>query len=361
MTGTTLQVARDDIRATCIITVDDVALTPGQVRVSIDRFALTANNVTYAVAGDTIGYWNFYPGDGRWGQVPCWGLGNIVESAHPDLPVGERLYGFFPMASDVVLTLDRVRPDQATETSSHRRDLPATYNHYSRTASEPPELSEIDNERCIFFPLFATSYLLYDFLVDNNAFGATTVVVGSASSKTAFGMAKLLKDDPALTVRMVGITSPGNAAFTESLDAYDDVITYGKEAELNAAESVAYVDMSGDARLTSALHHHYGDSLRLSLAVGATHWEAFGTNPQDLPGPAPEFFFAPAQIQKRDAEWGRGEVMRRATDAMLSLVAGVAGGVRIRHVSDTAILQDTWSALVDNKLSASEAIIASIG
>ena len=36
----------------------------GQVLLRIDRFALTANNVTYGVAGDQIGYWQFFPPSG---------------------------------------------------------------------------------------------------------------------------------------------------------------------------------------------------------------------------------------------------------------------------------------------------------
>ncbi|MEM0953207.1 MAG: DUF2855 family protein [Pseudomonadota bacterium] len=355
-----LQVARDNIRSSRLITLDSLDLHAGQVRVAIDRFALTANNVTYAVAGDTIGYWHFYPGDERWGHVPCWGLGNVVESSHPDLVVGERLYGFFPMASETVLTLDRVKPGQATEVSPHRCDLPATYNHYSRTAVEPATLQAMENERCIFFPLFATSYLLYDFLLDNAMFGAEAVLVGSASSKTAFGMAKLLQDSSEVSARIVGITSSGNASFTQSLGAYDQVVTYGNEDVLDAAESVAYVDMSGDARLTSALHQHFGESLRLSLAVGATHWESFGAATESLPGPKPEFFFAPAQIQKRDTEWGKGEVMRRATEAMMSLVDGVARGISIQRIDDAERVRLVWSALVENRQPASEAVIASL-
>ena len=34
-------------------------LAEGQVLFRVDRFALTANNISYALAGDSLGYWRF--------------------------------------------------------------------------------------------------------------------------------------------------------------------------------------------------------------------------------------------------------------------------------------------------------------
>ena len=33
----------------------------GEVLLQVEKFSFTANNVTYGVAGDSIGYWNFFP------------------------------------------------------------------------------------------------------------------------------------------------------------------------------------------------------------------------------------------------------------------------------------------------------------
>ncbi|MEE4659096.1 MAG: DUF2855 family protein [Halieaceae bacterium] len=354
-----LQVDRGNIRHTRLAELPAAVLSEGQVRIAIDRFALTANNVTYAVAGDSIGYWQFYPAEDNWGHVPCWGMANVVESAHADIPVGDRLYGFLPMAGQAVLTLDRVTAEQATEVSPWRSDLPGTYNHYRRTRAEPRALQDMEDQRCIFFPLFATSYLLYDFLMDNSLFGASTVLIGSASSKTALGLARLLRDDATCAARVVGLTSAGNVDFLRSLDAYHGVCVYGDETSLDANVAAAYVDMSGDAGLTERLHRHYRDQLRLSLAVGATHWENFGASTV-LPGPKPEFFFAPAQISKRDAEWGRGEVMRRATAAVMQLASQMSGQIEICYITDAPALQDAWLSLVDNQIPPTQALIAAL-
>ena len=79
-------------------------LTDGQVRLRIDPFALTSNNVTYAAFGDLMNYWHFYPtGDATTGCIPVWGFGTVTESRTADIAEGDRFYGYYPIADDVVL------------------------------------------------------------------------------------------------------------------------------------------------------------------------------------------------------------------------------------------------------------------
>ncbi len=355
-----IQVRRDNILDTRELEISRPALATGEVRVAIDKFALTANNVTYAVAGDMIGYWNFYPREEGWGIVPVWGIGEVVESTLPDVAVGERLYGFYPMASEVVLSFDDAQAATLMESSEHRQALPGTYNAYRRTAADPEFLQQMEEQRCLFFPLFATSYLLYDYLVDNDLFAASQVLIGSASSKTAFGLAKLLHADEAVNARLVGITSAGNKGFVESLGCYDSVVCYGEENTLDATLPSAYVDMSGSAQLTAAVHMHFGDQLKVSTAVGATHWESFGGDTSSLPGPTPELFFAPAQIEKRDAEWGRGEVMRRAGLAVAEVVQDISTSVSIERVTNGEAAANAWRELVENRVDPARGLMVSL-
>jgi hypothetical protein len=70
---TELWVDRTDIRTTKIVNSTIADLTDGEVLVTIDKFGLTANNVSYAVSGDFIGYWKYYPAEDNWGKVPVWG------------------------------------------------------------------------------------------------------------------------------------------------------------------------------------------------------------------------------------------------------------------------------------------------
>ena len=106
MSTTTLLVRQDQLATTRLQTTEDTALADGQVRVRVDQFALTANNITYAAMGDLLNYWQFFPtGEPGWGIVPVWGFGTVVQSLHPAIAVGERLYGYWPLASQAVLSV----------------------------------------------------------------------------------------------------------------------------------------------------------------------------------------------------------------------------------------------------------------
>ena len=76
------QINRSSIRETQFVDPGHRDLAPGEVRFDIDFVALTSNNVTYAVAGDLLDYWGFFPVGLPWGHVPAMGYGTVIESAN---------------------------------------------------------------------------------------------------------------------------------------------------------------------------------------------------------------------------------------------------------------------------------------
>ncbi|WP_396593509.1 DUF2855 family protein [Brevundimonas sp. R86498] len=354
-----MQVARKDLHTTRIQTFPLPQPAEGEVVVAVDRFALTANNVSYAVTGDLIGYWGFFPVDADWGLVPVWGYGTVVASACPGLDIGERLYGFFPMASHVVLKPGRVRADPFIDFADHRRALPGLYNLYSRVAAEPPEIAAMGDERCLLFPLFATSYILSDYLEDNAMFGASRVLIGSASSKTAFGLAWLLARAPDKTVEIVGLTSPGNVAFTQSLDVYDRVLTYDKVEALETGVPTAFIDMSGSGAVIRAIDDHLGENVVLSSIVGATHWDA-KRHKGETRGATPTFFFAPAQFGKREQDWGPGVAMVRAQSASARIASEARALLEVRHGRGPEAVRDAWLEMVDGRTPPAVGVMLSV-
>src|SRR4051812_11010408 len=277
-----IEVRRDDLRTTREVPGEPRAETPasGEVQLAIDAFGLSANNVTYGVLGDGMSYWNFFPAsEPGWGRVPVWGFGDVVASGVEGIEPGERFYGYFPMATYTTIRAEPTGSGFAAA-NEHRRELPPIYNDYLRTA---PDAEHLD-ETLLLRPLFATSFLIQAFLRENAHFGADAVVLSSASSKTAYGLAFLLArgDGPSV----IGLTSPGNRDFVESLGVYDGVLAYDEISELGDGILV-FVDMAGDASVREAVHRAAGDRLRHSAVVGATHWEQLGGG-GELPGPAPE-------------------------------------------------------------------------
>lgn len=355
---TALWVNRTEITNTKPVTTQIAPLAEGQVLVAIDKFGLTANNVSYAVTGDNIGYWQFYPVEDGWGIVPVWGCGTVIQSSC-GIPEGERLWGYFPMASHAVLTPGNIHADYFVDVAEHRLELPPIYNQFRRTQAEPEFLQQMENERCLLFPLFMTSYLIYDYLIDNDFFGAQQVVIGSVSSKTGFGMAQMLHNDPEVKQSVIGVTSQGNMDFVKGLGCCDQIVLYKDEAEIDASVPTAYVDMSGDARLTVSLHNHLGDNLVESCMVGASHWQE-GGKVGELPGARPRFFFAPGQIEKRNKEWGPGVAMGNAMTASAKVAALVADDIQVQWVEGSASLADHWALLLDNKIPPSTGLMVSL-
>jgi len=176
--------------------------------------------------------------------------------------------------------------------------------------------------------LFMTSFLAEDFLAESDLYGAESVLVSSASSKTGIALAFVVKRKAA--ARALGLTSARNRGFVESLGLYDEVRSYDEIGSLRRAEPAVFVDMAGNARVTRAVHEHYGPNLRFSQRIGATHWDAGGDD-ADLPGPAREFFFAPAQIQKRVAEWGAQGFQERLGEAWRAFCESSARWLRVER------------------------------
>lgn len=288
------------------------ALSPGQVLFRVDRFALTANNITYALTGNMLGYWSFFPAEAPWGRLPVMGFADVIGSAHAGVAEGERVFGFFPMSTHLLIEADDVGAGNFIDGVAHRRDTALAYRQYLRVGADAFYAPAHEDTLLLLRGLFMTSFLVDDFLADNDSFGGRTFVISSASSKTAIALAFLLSQRKAGEV--VGLTSPRNRAFVERLGCYDRVVPYEEIAALAADGPAVFVDHAGDGKVVAAVHRHYGDHLRHSCVVGATHWS--GERPsRDLPGPTPSFFFAPAQIEKRHAEWGPAVFQQRMAEA----------------------------------------------
>lgn len=285
-------------------------LAPGEVRLTVGRVALTTNNITYALFGDRMQYWQFFPtGQADWGVVPVWGFADVVESRAEGLAVGERVYGYWPLASELVVQAASITKGRFVDAAPHRAGLAAVYNQYQRCIADPTYRQADENAVMIVRPLFTTAFLLADFLHEQDWCGARQIVLSSASSKTAYATAWCLHD--LAGVQVVGLTSPGNAAFVQTLGCYDRVLSYDAVESLDATTPTVFADFSGSAGQRARLHRHFGDALRHSAVIGATQFSA-GERDAALPGAKPTFFFAPEQARRRIETWGAGELQRRA-------------------------------------------------
>jgi hypothetical protein len=340
-------------------------VTTGQVLLRIDRFGLSANNVTYAVTGDQLGYWGFFPAEEGWGRIPVWGFAEVEAGDVPGLETGTRLFGYFPMATHLVVQPSRVSERGFVDTTSHRATLPGVYNGYRLTQVDPLHTPATEDVQAAFVPLFATSFVLEDFLADQEWFGATQVVLSSASSKTAAGTALCIgrrADRP----HVVGLTSPRHADFAAGLRCspaglrcYDSVLPYDRIEALDPSTPTVFLDIAGDATVRTAVHQRFGDALRYSCTVGITHWTSPPV-PGPLPGPRPVLFFAPSQIDKRMVEWGPAGYEQRLAAAWADLLAVVRDWVDVVEVVGLEAAPDRYRQLLDGGARPDEAMVVSV-
>ncbi len=344
------EIERRDIRhSRWAPTIAAETLAAGEVLLTLERAALTSNNVSYALSGDMLDYWGFFPTEPAWGRLPVMGFGLVTASANSEIAVGGRYFGFFPLADHHVVS---ARPSAGgfSDVAPWREKHAAAYRNFDLA---PPTLH--DDALLIFRGLFITSFLLEDFLREHNHFGAEQVVVLSASSKTAIALAHCLRKSS--KVNVVGLTSTRNTSFTDSLDEYHQVLSSDQMAALDARPTVV-VDMSGNMPMLAQVYAALGTNIKHCASVGATHWDA-PRHGVTLPDPQPQFFFAPSQLSKRGKELGREVLNRSIAEGLDSFLASTDAWLQIRRSVGSAAIGELYTALVRGDTQPNEGNIVS--
>ncbi|MEI7592238.1 MAG: DUF2855 family protein [Actinomycetes bacterium] len=342
-----IEVRRTELATTRRVESSAADLEEGQALFRIDTFGLSMNNVSFGVTGEMLGYWKLFPasGDG-WGRITVFGFADVVESRHPDVEVGTRVFGYLPMSNHLVVEPARVNERGFFDGSTHRRDVIApVWNHYQSVSSDSPQDRAHEAQRSLLGPLFVTGYLIDDFIDDNAAFGADTIVVSTSSSKTAIAAAFCIARRGGR--QLVGLTAPERVEFVSRLGLYDLVLSYDDLANLPGQRAI-YVDFSGVMPLREAIHDRYGNGLVHSMVAGMSHVDdAAGlVAPKPAVGANPEVFMAPLQVQKRAKDWGQSVFDSRRDAAWELFVAFTDDWLTITSDRGVDAVEGAWQALV---------------
>ncbi|MFA5964356.1 MAG: DUF2855 family protein [Sphingomonas sp.] len=346
-----IDIDRDDITQATIVAAPEAALPEGAIEVAVELFAMTANNVTYAALGKPMGlfgpdggYWDFFADRDMPGRLPVWGFGTVTRSMVDGFSVGERLYGYWPMASHVTLFPGRINPGGFVDTLPRRAGLPAVYNRYQRLSALGDYRAEDHDLWPVFRPLYMTGWLIADQLDEAGDYGAEQVLVTAASSKTAMGFAHAFRQR-SVRPALVAITSPASVAFLEASGLYDRIVTYDAIATLDGNVPTALIDIAGNPGVTRAVHETFGDRLALSLVVGKAHWDAAASG-GPLPGPRQSGFFAPGRIEKRSKDWGGDGLNGRMASGWSAFIADVPSLTAIDRRAGAAGALAAWHEAV---------------
>jgi len=347
-----LEIDRHDIRSTRLVdTTAPTGLGAGQVALTLERAALTSNNVSYALSGDLLDYWGFFPAEAGWGRLPVMGFGVVTESNHPEIAVGGRYFGFYPLGDRHVV---HASPSKGgfVDAAPWREKHAMAYRSFERAA---PYVN--DDAVLILRGLFLTSYLLEDFLRERGNFGAEQVIITSASSKTSIALAHCVQRSSNLKV--VGLTSARNVGFTTGLGEYDGVLAYDDIGRLRNVRSIV-VDMAGNPNIVGEVHRRLDGSVAHSCSVGATHWDA-ERGGASVPPPRPEFFFAPSQLAKRGKEWGRDVLDQRIAEALGTFIESSTRWMTIRRTTGADAVRALYTDLVAGRVEPQVGNIVSFG
>ncbi|MBW2241092.1 MAG: DUF2855 family protein [Deltaproteobacteria bacterium] len=345
--GLDFLVRKDDWHQTKFVDeAEPGALAPGRVRFRVDRFALTANNITYAVAGDMLGYWRFFPAEEGWGRIPAMGFGDVIASTHPDVAEGTRCFGFFPMSRYLEIQPGAVTSGQIVDAAPHRKGLAPAYAQYSPVDHDDLYTPDTEDLTMLLRGLFLTSFLAEDFLSDQDLGDARTVLISSASSKTSIALAHRVAARG--QAKAIGLTSSRNLEFVKGLGTYDEVRLYDEISSLPADAPAIFVDMAGDGGVTRAIYERFEDQLKYTCNIGVTHWEA-GQGSTHLQGPKPEFFFAPTQIQKRIKDWGSAGFQERVGAAWTDFRKAAKGWLQVERGHGREALANVYADTLEGR------------
>ncbi|RDW76866.1 DUF2855 family protein [Aspergillus mulundensis] len=151
-------------------------LRPSSVRVRTSLLGLTSNNLTYAMGGSVLGWWDAYPlpdawpapyENQTWGIVPAWGFAVVLETTVPDITPGTTLFGLWPTSScpvDLELTTaDPQLPGHWQEVSPHRQTLASFYNRYTIVDTKDRDLDTLAWD-AVVYPTWGAGYILSEYI-----------------------------------------------------------------------------------------------------------------------------------------------------------------------------------------------------
>jgi len=352
---TTFMVSRQDYKQSKFIETPlptTESLADGEVLLKIDKFSFTSNNVTYAMIGDKFGYWKFFPTQEGWGIIPVWGFAEVAISKNPNVQVGERFYGYYPMASHLVVEAGKVTPIGFLDANSHRLELPVIYNYYTNTKTDIMYSPQNEDIISIFRPLFVTSFLLDDFFADNHFFESQNIILTGASSKTALALAFLLhhrQKTKENIPNIIGLTSEGNLDFVQNLGTYKQALTYEQVQDLPLTETYSIVDFAGNQALQHSLQTHLGQNLKYNCSVGMTHWDKNYMPEHKTPNKA-ILFFAPTHAQKRNQEWGAAGFQAKVAQAWQQFSENAASWLEVHQARSKEEMQAAYLEILAGKI-----------
>lgn len=355
MKNETLFIKKANISETKVGTSDITPCANGEVIFKIERFALTTNNITYAVTGFQLKYWDFFPAEDGWGIIPCWGFAKVIQSKNESVSEGEIVYGYFPMSEYLKIEAGNITGHSFTDISEHRVALAPIYNTYNRLGTEIKYPKEVQDYVPIIQPLFATSFLNYHFIKSEQFFETKNVILTSASSKTALGIAHMYHQNKAEDKKkIIGLTSKRNIEFVEQSGFYDQVFSYDEVPQSLEDIPSILIDLAGNGKLLSAVYKALGEQMKFISKIGLTDWSA-GSLDNNIP--VAKFFFAPTFAQAFFEEHGAKVANGMIVKSLFQFIETAKNWIEIESIDSYSKVEQLYLEMLGGKVNPSKGYI----
>lgn len=314
---------------------------PASVLLAVERFSLAANNLSYILVNDALRTLEAFPSPTpHRARVPVWGIAEVIAADASVATVGTRVAGFMPMATHAAVQVAAGETGLLSIDASRAAMLPI----YRRLAPVSTGLNDADIS-AVLLPVYPFAALL---AADVTATGARTVVVSSASSRSAAGLSRLLTR---AGVDVIGLTSTGHRHVAQAMAAYTRVLGYDEIDRVR--EGSVYIDVAGSAEVTTAVHHQLGDQLVSSVAVGGTHLRAMPSNP----GPVLSRFNTGDREVDVVGERGWPAVQAMYEDARAELTAWASEWLRVKTFEGLSAAEPAWRDVVAGRSDPLSAVV----
>lgn len=230
----------------------------------------------------------------------------------------------------------------------------------------------------LYRPLFWTSFWCEDWLHSSAYRGnSSRILISSASAKTAFCLAYLVKKRRVPGLKVVGLTSIGNLGFTKRLELYDEVLVYDDVGMMKVAgEKWIYIDVAGNEKLNKKLIERFGQngSLVANIALGMTNlspssssssignWSTntFQTAHSTVSSSAPEEFFMVEWLNVRKHQLSPTEIFSMQNTAWAELMKDCTEWVKLERVYGPDAVKGAYEMIIGGGLGPDKGFIWSL-
>jgi hypothetical protein len=345
-------------------------LDEGKVLMRVDKFGFSHMSLGYLMKGFTrtfAGYHNFYKssqGDNFY-RSACWGYATVVESAHPKVAVGTRLYGLVPPSKYEVQSVSGFIKGSKGEPSIVEMEMGENVPYNMRRFQEM-EVVEGNNDdpvvedwRIVVKEIYTMAFYMDEQLLVETGM-INSVIISCASSKTALALAYCLRMREMRYV--VGFTSKEHLDFVKSTGLYHDVFCYDDVDKLPTDHTVVYMDFKCDGELRQRITLKMGTNLMYNMVVGPA---AFQKRQKDqiFEKRARQVLFDEATWRERRrmvaevTKTGRNEKLKYSYK---SFVERMKQYIKLRHTNGAGALTKMYDNVYSNTASPSEAFVCSL-